>query len=110
MVGIWGSKWFRTFDIVSPVGYSIIKKRGSDFMSESSSYFDLAGRLEESFAEIEDAITVDLRENNEDYRSLFQSISDLKVKNPFIQNVIEGTGELALSAEEHEILADYFKL
>ena len=30
-------------------------------MSESSSYFDLAGRLEESFAEIEDTITVDLR-------------------------------------------------
>ena len=79
-------------------------------MSESSSYFDLAGRSEESFAEIEDTITVDLRENNEDYRSLFQSISDLKATSPFIQNVIEGTGELALSAEEQEILADYFKL
>lgn len=51
-------------------------------MSESSSYFDLAGRLEESFAEIEDAITVDLRENDENYRSLYQSISDLKAKYP----------------------------
>lgn len=51
-------------------------------MSESSSYFDLAGRLEESFAEIEDTITVDLRENDEDYRSLYQSISDLKAKHP----------------------------
>ena len=79
-------------------------------MSESSSYFDLAGRLEESFAEIEDTITVDLRENDEDYRSLYQSISDLKAKHPFIQKVIEGAGELTLSAEEHEILANYFKL
>lgn len=61
-------------------------------MSESSSYFDLAGRLEESFAEIEDTITVDLRENDEDYRSLYQSISDLKAKHPFIQKVIEGAG------------------
>ncbi|MEE0733927.1 MAG: hypothetical protein U0M23_09825 [Acutalibacteraceae bacterium] len=79
-------------------------------MSESSSYFDLAGRLEESFAEIEDAITVDLRENDENYRSLYQSISDLKAKYPFIQTVIEGAGGLTLSAEEHEILANYFKL
>ena len=79
-------------------------------MSESSSYFDLAGRLEESFAEIEDTITVDLRENDEDYRSLYQSISDLKAKHPFIQKVIEGAGGLTLSAEEHEILANYFKL
>lgn len=79
-------------------------------MSESNSYFDLAGRLEESFAEIEDAITVDLRENNEDYRSLFQSISDLKAKHPFIQKVLEGTGGLTLSAEEHEVLANYFRL
>ena len=61
-------------------------------MSESSSYFDLAGRLEESFAEIEDTITVDLRENDEDYRSLYQSISDLKAKHPFIQKVMEGAG------------------
>lgn len=61
-------------------------------MSESSSYFDLAGRLEKSFAEIEDTITVDLRENDEDYRSLYQSISDLKAKYPFIQTVIEGAG------------------
>ena len=68
-------------------------------MSESSSYFDLAGRLEESFAEIEDTITVDLRENDEDYRSLYQSISDLKAKHPFIQKVIEGAGGLTLSAE-----------
>ena len=79
-------------------------------MSESSSYFDLAGRLEESFAEVEDTITVDLRENDEDYRSLYQSISDLKAKRPFIQKVMEGTGGFTLSVEEHEILANYFKL
>ena len=79
-------------------------------MSESSSYFDLAGRIADSFEEIENDITVGLRKSNEEYYSLYQSISDLKVKNPFIQNVIEGTGGLTLSAEEHEVLANYFRL
>ena len=50
-------------------------------MSENSSYLDLAG-----------------------------SIADLKAKNPFIQKVIEGAGGFTLSAEEHEVLANYFRL
>ena len=79
-------------------------------MSENSSYLDLAGRIADSFEEIENDITVDLRKSNEEYYSLYQSISDLKAKYPFIQTVIEGAGGLTLSAEEHEILANYFKL
>ena len=79
-------------------------------MSDNSSYFDLADRIEESFSEIESDITVDLRENNEEYRSLYNSTSELKAKHPFIQKVMEGGGELTLSAEEHEVLARFFKL
>ena len=79
-------------------------------MSESSSYLDLAERIADSFGEIENDITVDLRKSNEEYYSLFQSIADLKAKNPFIQKVIEGAGGLPLSAEEHEVLANYFRL
>ena len=70
-------------------------------MSESSSYFDLAGRIADSFEEIENDITVGLRKSNEEYYSLYQSISDLKVKNPFIQNVIEGTGGLTPVSYTH---------
>lgn len=79
-------------------------------MSESSPYLDLAERIADSFGEIENDITVDLRKSNEEYYSLFQSIADLKAKNPFIQKVIEGAGGLTLSAEEHEVLANYFRL
>lgn len=79
-------------------------------MSDSNSYFDLADRISDSFPEIENDITVDLRKSNEDYSSLYQSISDLKAKHPFIQKVMEGNGELSLSAEEHEILTEYFRL
>ena len=79
-------------------------------MSDSNSYFDLADRISDSFAEIENDITVDLRKSNEEYYSLYQSIADLKAKNPFIQKVIEGAGGFTLSAEEHEVLANYFRL
>ena len=79
-------------------------------MSDSNSYFDLADRISDSFTEIENDITVDLRKNNEEYGSLYQSISDLKSKHPFISKVMEGNDELSLSVEEHEILAKFFRL
>ena len=79
-------------------------------MNDSNSYCDLADRIADSFAEIENDITVDLRKSNEEYDSLYQSISDLKAKHPFISKVIEGNGELSLSAEEHEILAKSFRM
>lgn len=61
-------------------------------MSDSNTYLDLADRIADSFAEIENDITVDLRKGNEEYYSLYQSISELKAKHPFIQDVIEGDG------------------
>lgn len=79
-------------------------------MSDNSSYLDLSDRIADSFDEIENDITVDLRKTNEEYQSLFQSISDLKAQHPFIDKVMEGSGEISLSAEEHEILTKFFRL
>ena len=79
-------------------------------MSDSSTYLDLADRIADSFTEIENDITVDLRKSNEEYYSLYQSIAELRAKHPFIQEVMEGDGGLFLSAEEHEILTRFFKL
>ena len=79
-------------------------------MSDNNSYCDLADRISDSFSEIESDITVDLRKSSEDYFSLYESISDLKAKHPFISKVLEGNGELSLSAEEHEILTRFFRL
>lgn len=61
-------------------------------MSGSNTYLDLADRIADSFTEIENDITVDLRKSNEEYYSLYQSISKLKAKHPFIQEVMEGDG------------------
>ena len=59
-------------------------------MSDNSSYTDLAQRIEESFAEIEDEAISDFRETDEEYNALYQQIS--------------------LSAEEHGVLTEYFRL
>lgn len=79
-------------------------------MGDNNSYLDLADRIADSFTEIENDITVDLRKSNEEYYSLYQSISELKAKHPFIQELMEGDGDLSLSAEEHEVLTRFFKL
>lgn len=79
-------------------------------MSDSSTYLDLADRIADTFTEIENDITVDLRKSNEEYYSLYQSIAELRAKHPFIQEVMEGDGELSLSAKEHEVLTRFFKL
>ena len=46
-------------------------------MSDNSSYTDLAQRIEESFAEIEDDAIADFRETDEEYYALYQQISEL---------------------------------
>lgn len=79
-------------------------------MSDNSSYTDLAQRIEESFAEIEDEAISDFRETDEEYNALYQQILRLKENNPFIRKVIDGNGEISLSAEEHGVLAEYFRL
>ena len=79
-------------------------------MSDNSSYTDLAQRIEESFAEIEDEAIFDFRETDEEYNALYQQILRLKENNPFIRKVIDGNGEISLSAEEHGVLTEYFRL
>ena len=77
-------------------------------MSDNSSYMDLAQRIEEDFAEIENDITVDFRANSEEYTALFEKISDLKAAHPIISMITEGDGEITLSAEEHKAVTEYF--
>lgn len=78
-------------------------------MSDSS-YTDLAQRIEESFAEIEDEAIADFKKTDEAYAALYQQISKLKEDNPFIGKVIDGSGDISLTAEEHEVLTEYFCL
>lgn len=75
-----------------------------------SSYTDLVQRIEESFAEIEDEAIADFKKTDETYAALYQQISKLKADNPFIGKVIDGSGDISLTSEEHEVLTEYFRL
>lgn len=75
----------------------------------SKTYLDLPSRLEKNFAEIDSKIVMNLHDTNEGYAKILQQISELKKKYPFIEQVIEGNGEINLTDEEHDILVQYFK-
>lgn len=79
-------------------------------MSDNSTYTDLAQRIEESFAEIEDEALADFKKTDETYAALYQQISKLKADNPFIGKVMDGSGDISLTAEKHEVLTEYFRL
>ena len=76
----------------------------------NDTYMDLAARLEDAFPEIENEVIVDLRENNEDYASLRGKISDIENRHGFIGQVLNGSGEVCLTAEEHNVLTEYLRL
>lgn len=79
-------------------------------MSDNSSYLDLAQRIAEAFPEIDSDIIADFADSDEDYAKLHGKISAMKQAHPFIDKVLEDEGELTLTAEEHKVLTEYFKL
>lgn len=76
----------------------------------SNTYFDLPSRLEDDFPRIDSDIVMNLYDTNEKYAEMFQQVSDLKQKYPFIEKLIEGSGELRLTTDEHEAFVRYFRL
>lgn len=76
----------------------------------SDTYFDLPSRLEDAFSDIESDIIMDLRDNNEKYAALHDKTSEMKKLHPFIDKVINGSGEIHLTEEEHVALAEYLHL
>ena len=76
----------------------------------NDTYMDLAARLEDSFPDIENEVIVDLRENSEDYAALRGKLSDMENKRDFIGQVLNGSGEVCMTAEEHSVLIEYLRL
>lgn len=73
-------------------------------------YLDLPSRIEDAFPEIESDITMDLQDTNEEYVKLTEEISEWKKQHPFIDKIMEGKGEIHLTAEEHEALSKYLSM
>lgn len=47
---------------------------------------------------------------NQCFTNLYQQITELKASHPFIAKIMDGSGEVSLTAEEHEVLTEYFRL
>lgn len=98
----------RTFDIVREGGYNKEKRRKVDIMGDT--YLDMPSRLEGEFSEIDSDIVMNLWDTNEEYAKLKQQTSDLKKQHPFIMKLMEGDGEVHLTAEEHAVFVRYLRL
>jgi len=76
----------------------------------SNDYMDLGQRLENDFPEIENDIMADLQESSEEYDGLHQQLSELKARHPAVRKLLEGDGEVRLTAEEHAALKQITQL
>lgn len=76
----------------------------------SDTNLDLPSRLEDAFSDIESDIIMDLRGNNKEYATLYNKMSEMKRQHPFIDKIMNGSGEIQLTDKEHSVLAEYLHL
>ncbi|MFR7868913.1 MAG: DUF6664 family protein [Oscillospiraceae bacterium] len=72
--------------------------------------FDLPSCIEDTFAEIDSDIVMDLPNADEDYAALSDRMDKLKTQYPVIDKVNEDSGEIRMTAEEHRAYMDYLNL
>ena len=81
-----------------------------EMSAATEGYSDFVKRIEDGFMEIDNDIIVDLRKQDDSYLALCRQIGDMERDYPFILNVTEGEGDISLTAEEHRVLVEYFRL
>ena len=65
--------------------------------------------MEENFPELEESILGNLGEQDETYLSICKRLQSMITDYPFIAKIKEGTEGINISAEEHQILLEFFK-
>jgi len=73
-------------------------------------YVDLPSRLKEIFTDIDSNIITDLQYCDKQYADILRQITELKARNPFIDNITDDNGEIHLSVEEHKAYLEYIHL
>jgi hypothetical protein len=86
--------------------------KGDDFSMNASQEFyrSLPDRIKEVFPEIDSDIATDLRKRDEGYAALFRESDRLQAECPAIMEVLEGEGEISLTAAEHAALVRYLSV
>ncbi|WHH59765.1 DUF6664 family protein [Petroclostridium sp. X23] len=77
---------------------------------QSYAFQDLAIRLEELFPEIDSDVAVNLLHDNAEYKQFYNKKKEMLEQNSFIQEVVDGHGQITISTKEHEILLDYLNV
>ena len=85
-------------------------KNDKEVSTVSDSYFDLPSRIEDAFAEIDSDIVMDLLNTDKDYAALSGRMDKLKTQYPVIDKMNEDSGEIRMTAEEHQAYVDYLNL
>lgn len=73
-------------------------------------FYNLSERIEDAFPEIDNDISTDLFHNNNEYAALRQEAGKIQEQYPVVEKVLEGDGEISLSADEHGALVRYIAL
>jgi nitrogen fixation/metabolism regulation signal transduction histidine kinase len=71
---------------------------------------ELILRLENEFEAMDSELSINLLENDEKYVALQSQIKEIDKKHRFIESVLDGEGELSLTAVEHSQLVEYIRL
>lgn len=74
----------------------------------SDQYTPMTERISEECDESDSNVVLELAAIDQKYADLKQQMSELKHQHPFIEKLLEGDGEVQLTAQEHEILNQYF--
>lgn len=74
------------------------------------SFYDLAQRITDFFPEIDNNISTDLFQKNNEYAALRNQANEMQRANPCIMEVLEGDKEVSLSVAEHRTLTQYLSL
>ena len=73
-------------------------------------FTDLPNRIEENYPELENEMLLELRKKDKDYEQIHEQFYTMEEQYPFIMEVLEGKGPVALTEEEHTILREYLTL
>jgi hypothetical protein len=78
--------------------------------AEHDAYYNLAERIDDAYPEIDSDITTDLQENDAEYAGLRREARQMQQDNPVIVKLLDGSGAMSLTADEHEVILKYLDL
>jgi len=75
--------------------------------TEQNKRYDFTKFIEESFESIDEEIVMRLRSTDNEYVELGQEVHVLAEKFPIFREVLDGTGAVSMTAEEHDAFEQY---